>query len=594
MLLQVEDLTLHYVNQTILNHVTFSIDYKEKIGVIGHNGSGKSTLLKVIAGIEEPEMGTITKKKIDRISYLPQTIEESIPLTIQDYLRQDRIMKPEDELSLNTILNKLGMSNQKLMMNHLSGGEKKRVLLAKALAEPCELLILDEPTNHLDSTMIEWLEKYLIKFSGAILMVTHDRYFLERVTKKMIELENGQATLYEANYQKYLILKLEQATFLNHQEQKRKAFLKKELEWIKRAPQARASKDKKRIENFYDISSNPYQKKRNLDTMVDVFVPIERRLGKKIIEASHISKSFHQKKVIQDFTYFVSKEDRIGIIGANGSGKSTLLNLLSLDLVPDSGKVSVGDTVVIGYFKQGNEIENPKQRVIDFITETALEYKIGSEQMSATKLLEQFLFEGDKQFQPIEKLSGGEKRRLLLLKTLLMNPNVLFLDEPTNDLDIETLQILEEMIAKFQGPVFIVSHDRYFLDKTVSTIFSFEEDGKIEIYLGNYQDYIMKSKDKQIPISVETKKKIERKKMQTKVRLTYQEQKELETIEDEITELEEEVKKGKENLAKKYANYLVYSSYLKEQEVLEQKLEEKMNRWEYLNEKLEQSKNNYN
>ena len=585
MILIAENLTIHNHERALLKDVYFNINEHDKIGVIGINGAGKSTFLKALVGKIELEEGKIIKDKLTKIAYLDQTIEVyDKEMTIKEYVYKncnfENIEKYEEsELSVKSNLSKLGINDLNLKMSSLSGGEKRRVMLGIVLSKEADLLVLDEPTNHLDNAMVDWLEKYLIKFPKAILMVTHDRYFLDRVTNMIVEVENGKVSNYIANYSKYLEIKEAQSLLLQSQNRKRQSFLRTELEWISRGALARTTKDKKRIEKYHEEVEIFENQKRNQKKSLQLDLDNKnRRIGNIIIEAEKICKCF-DKKVVDSFSYLIKEDDRIGIVGVNGAGKSTLLNLLSKRIEPDSGNVIIGKTISLGYFTQENVDLDENIRVIDYICENA-------NVIASSNILEDFLFNKEMQFSLIGKLSGGEKRRLRLLKVLYQNPNVLFLDEPTNDFDIETLNVLENYIKEFKGPVIIVSHDRYFLDKTVDAIFEVETDGQINQYLGNYSQYLEKKKEvnKQI-INVESEAKKEK---TVSNKLTFSEKRELETIEDDILLLEEEIKCSKTKLDTMYADPILCLNYeeinllLKKVEDLEEKLLNKMERWEYL------------
>ena len=585
MVLILEDAYLSSADKVLLDNVNLVINEGNKIGIIGKNGEGKSCLLKSIVGIIELEKGKIIKEKNTKIAYLSQKVEiEDRNISIRDYIKEYFKDYKENEfenidIQIKSNLFKLKIFDENRMMYTLSGGEKRRVMLALALASACDLLVLDEPTNHLDNEMVEWLEKYLIKFNKAIIMVTHDRYFLNNVCNMIVSLDNGKLSCFIANFEKYLLLKEEENTLNNSINRKRRSFLRKEISWIQRGALARTTKDKRRIEN-YDVELSKYKESMKKEAKLDMNFTNFPRLGNIIIEAYNVSKCFDDKIVIDDFTYKLNENDRIGIVGSNGSGKSTLLNLLSNKINPDSGSIVTGPTVKVGYFTQENENFDSDERVIDYISNH-------QDELYASNLLEKFLFTKDMQAIPISKLSGGEKRRLRLLKTLASNPNVLFLDEPTNDLDIETLNVLEDYILAFQGPVLIVSHDRYFLDKVVDNIIEIQEKGNIRFYLGNYQSYLEK---REVKSNIKIDKTVNNVKKDNN-KLSYNEKREYETILSVIEELEANKKTLEKEINDLYLSQDAFKNYkiIKEKEELLKSLniqiEEKVARWEYLESK---------
>lgn len=588
MVLSAYNLYLSNAHTVLLDDVTLNIEDHQKIGIIGNNGCGKSTLLASIAGKIETEKGSIAKEKNIKISYLSQVVEiYDCNLSIEEYISEDlkdyvRNEFEDIDIEIKSNLYKLKIFDFQRKMASLSGGEKRRVMLALVLAKKADLLILDEPTNHLDNEMVEWLEKYLIKYNKAILMVTHDRYFLNNVCNMIAELNNGKLSSYIANYEKYLELKEEIMIMNESINRKRRSFLNKEIDWIRRGALARTTKDKRRIEN-YDKELTKYKEDNKKEDSLSMDFSSFPRLGNIIIEADNINKSFDNKKVINNFTYKLKEDDRIGIVGSNGSGKSTLLNILSGKMKADSGELKIGQTVKIGYFTQENEDFNQDIRVIDYISDY-------HDNIYASKILENFLFTKDMQANFISNLSGGEKRRLRLLKVLSQNPNVLLLDEPTNDLDIETLNILEEFISDFKGPVIVVSHDRYFLDKIASNIIEISDNGNINFYLGNYHDYLNKriiNKDNNdIKEVAQSSKEVKEKKVSNK--LTYKEKSEFDNILDEIDNLENEIKEISDKINQMYVSSDAYKNYLELKDLenkkieLDKELEYKMQRWEYL------------
>lgn len=532
MLITASHITKYNNLKCIVDDVSFTINEKDKIAFIGINGTGKSTLLKMIAGLENYQ-GEILKKKDIRISYLPQnpdfTNENTVFEQVYEYIDSNI---PDYEVK--AILNKFGITNHQQKIKELSGGQQKRIALAITLLKPCDLLLLDEPTNHLDNEMIEYLEKYLIKFNKALFMVTHDRYFLERITNKIFELDRSQIYEYEANYSRYLELKAQREEIELSHERKRKLFLKKELEWVRAGVQARTTKSKDRLQRFEELSQ-----KEDVQIIQKVeMISVSSRLGKKTIELENISMKYNQV-LFNDFSYHFKRYDRIGIIGHNGCGKSTLLNIIAGITQPTSGHVIIGDTIKIGYFKQGHGDMNPSLRVIDYIKETAHILDTSEGQLSAKQMCEKFLFDAQMQYTPIERLSGGEKRRLYLLKVLMEAPNVLLLDEPTNDLDITTLQILEDYLDSFKGIIITVSHDRYFLDRICDHLFIFDNQ-KIHYHIGGYSQYINISQSSPTPKT--NKQQVYREQKKRKIKLSYKEEQELKALEQSLPTLEQQLK----------------------------------------------------
>ena len=578
MILSLEDVSYKYAITPILDHVDFVVNESDKWGVVGLNGAGKSTLLKLMAGKEKQDSGIINFLKKYKISYCPQTMEFEEDLSIYDTVLSYMEDKVED-YEIKAILNKLGLTNYDEKIDILSGGQKKRVALAIALIKKADLYLLDEPTNHLDQDMIIWLEKYLQRESKAIVLVTHDRYFLSRITNHIVEVDQGHLYTYVGNYADYLEqreIRYQQAL---SQEHKRQRFLKTEIEWIRAGAQARSTKQKSRIERFEKIAQMDSMRQR--DTLE--LKSASTRLGNKTIIIDHISKSFPNKQLFQDFSYTLMRMDRIGIIGPNGCGKSTLLKTIMGQVQPDTGSVTIGETVKIGYFAQMNEVFEENQRVIDYLKEYGeVVYTADHEAISASQMLERFLFFKEEQYKPISKCSGGEKRRLYLCSILMQAPNILILDEPTNDLDTETLTILEDYLDQFEGAVITVSHDRYFLDKIADRLFVFE-DGNINIKQMTYSDYL-ESKEKVVKNVVsQPTKKVENK--PTK-HLTYMEKKELAQLEEQLPVLEENIKQLEDSLN----NTSDYEEIKKISDQLEEKrnqLEEHELRWMELSEKAE-------
>lgn len=584
-ILSCENISLSYSEKTLLENVSLYIENNDKIGIVGINGTGKSTLLKIIAGIETPNKGKVILSNGTRIAYLPQNpIFEKDTTIIKQVMLWANQNNDIFEYEAQTILTKLGITDFEKSVNHLSGGQKKRVAIASALLTDCEILILDEPTNHLDTEMISWLEQRLIKFNGAILMITHDRYFLDRVSNKIVEIDNGSLYTYNSNYSKYIELKAERHEMDLASDRKRNAFLKKELEWIKRGPRARGTKSKSRIENFNnlseidDVSAGDSLKLESIST----------RLGRKIIEIENISKSFDENILIKDFSHVLDRDSRIGIVGKNGIGKSTLLNIISGKLIPDSGTIVHGETVKIGYFSQESDDMDINLRVIDYIKDVAEYVKTPSGELSASQMLEKFLFPSDSQWNSIGRLSGGERRRLYLLRILMDSPNILLLDEPTNDLDIQTLSILEDYLETFSGAVITVSHDRYFLDKVVNRIFTPTKGGEIIQYTGGYTDYLEKSSENtQISTNIKKEPTQTKQNHTQKVKFSFKEQYEFDRIDDEIENLENKLSDISKEIQIQTTDFTKLNELLAKQTEIQAELDEKMDRWAYLNELAE-------
>lgn len=578
MLISASSITKFHNEKCILNDVSFTIEENDKIALIGINGTGKSTFLKIIAGIEDYE-GNIIRKNGLRISYLAQDDDFEESESILEAVRS-RVEKCE-EYEIRSILTKLKVKDVDSNILQISGGEKKRVALAIALLKPCDLLILDEPTNHLDNDMIEWLEKYLIKMSHALLMVTHDRYFLERITKKIFEIDRTKIYGYEANYSNFLALKemREQQALAN--ERKREAFLRKELEWIRSNAQARSTKSKERIARFEKLSS--VEKIGNVEKVN--LLKTSSRLGKKIMEIDHLSAEVEGRVLFSDFSYVMKRNDRIGIVGDNGCGKSTLLNILVGNVQPTSGEVIIGKTVRIGYFKQGCDDLDDRMIVYDVIKEVSDDLKTSEGHLSAKAMLERFLFDSHLQHTRVGYLSGGEKRRLYLLKVLMSAPNVLLLDEPTNDLDLQTLTILEDYLDEFDGAVLTVSHDRYFLDRCCDYVMAYEE-GAIHLYVGGYSDYY-EQKIKVAPVKEKINyQEMKKTQMVNQIRLTSKEKKELENMESVLLELESKISMIDEEM-NTLDDFQRISELSIQRSELEELLEAKNERWMELLEKEE-------
>ena len=604
-ILSLDKITKAYGDRKVFDEADFFLEDGEKVGIIGINGTGKSTLLKIMAGLEQPDSGKVIRANHIVISYLKQQPDFRENETILEYVLREADMGHEQnnlESQAKTMLMNLEITDINQKIGELSGGQKKRVSLVAALLEPADILVLDEPTNHIDNAMSDWLENYLKKYKGALIMVTHDRYFLDAVCNRIVEVDKGKLYSYRANYSGFLQLKMEREEMCIASDRKRKSIMRNELAWIMRGARARSTKQKARIQRYEEM-------KDTRDFVHDEKIEISSastRLGRTTVELEHICMSYQDKVLIQDFSYIFLKNDRIGFVGPNGSGKTTLMKIIAGRIKPVSGRVIHGQTVKIGYYRQ--EIENspqsgiaymnPKSRVIDYIRDTAEYVKTRDGQISASQMLEKFLFTGEDQYGLIEKLSGGEKRRLNLLRVLMEAPNVLILDEPTNDLDNTTLTILEDYLDNFEGIVIIVSHDRYFLDRTVRRIFAFEGNGKIRQYEGGYTDYSIKCREQndvgeEIKTEKENIKTKEKYKPQRekKLKFSYQEQKEYETIEEAVAALEEKISQIEKDMERYATDFIELNKLVQEKEMTENQLQEKMDRWMYLEELNEKIQN---
>lgn len=638
-LITIEHLTKSYTERLLFDDTAFSINEGEKVGLIGINGTGKSTLLKIVAGLEEPDDGSVVRRRNLYIRYLPQIPVFTAGDTVLDAIVRDNASEPhfssreEIEASAKNILTRLGIYDFDEKVEHLSGGQRKRVALTSVLLSTADLLILDEPTNHLDSEMADWLEDYLKKFRGALLMITHDRYFLDSVTNRIVELDKGKLYSYQTNYEGFVKLKAERIDIAVASERKRQSILKTELAWMQRGARARSTKQKAHIQRYEalrDMDAPEFDKEVEMES-------ISSRLGRTTVEVKDLCKSYGNKVLLKDFTYIFLKNDRVGIIGPNGSGKSTLMKMIAGWVQPDSGSIEIGQTVKIGYFSQENEAMDESLKIIDYIRNVAEYVQTKDGSISASQMLERFLFPGSVQYTTISRLSGGEKRRLYLLRILMDAPNVLLLDEPTNDLDIRTLTILEDYLDSFQGIVITVSHDRYFLDRMVRRIFAFEGDGKVVQYEGGFTDYqaayLLKHPDllggsagrgkngaagdrygrgaagsvgatggngaagslDQNAVDVDglnaagagKKSSQDGRAHQKKLKFSYKEQREWDTIEDEIAGLEAEIEALDGQIAESATNYGKLNQLMAEKAEKEALLEEKMDRWMYLQELAE-------
>ena len=615
-LVTIEHLTKSYTERLLFDDTAFSINEGEKVGLIGINGTGKSTLLKIVAGLEEPDDGSVVRTRNLYIRYLPQIPEFTQGDTVLESIMRDNenethySSREEMSATAKSMLNELGIRDHDARVETLSGGQRKRVALAGVLMSRAELLILDEPTNHLDSAMADWLEDYLKNFRGALLMITHDRYFLDSVVNRIVELDQGKLYGYQGGYEAFLRLKAERLEMAEARSRKRQSILRREIAWIQRGARARSTKQKahiQRYEELRDQTGPEYDRNVELES-------IASRLGRTTVEVKDLCKSYGDKVLMKDFTYIFLKSDRVGIIGPNGSGKSTLMKIIAGWVQPDSGTVEIGQTVKMGYFSQENEAMDESLKVIDYIKNAAEYVKTKDGSISASQMLERFLFPSHIQYTAISKLSGGEKRRLYLLRILMEAPNVILLDEPTNDLDIQTLTILEDYLDTFPGIVITVSHDRYFLDRVVNRIFAFEGQGRVTQYEGGFTDYqrTAKAGESQAGNRADTGETLtaggaantpeaqdgnqavkrnnwkEGQNVTRKLKISFKEQRDWETIEEDIAGLEAAVEELEKEIIRSSSNYTRLNELMAEKDAKEKELEEKMERWMYLNELMEQ------
>ena len=607
-LLNAEKISKGYSDRQLLDGCSLAVGQGDKIGLIGVNGTGKSTLLKVMAGVDFPDSGTVTRSGGVRVAYLPQNPAFAPETTVLQQVmtgvaidkaraKEAKVVQQADEYQCKSILTQLGLSDYDQPIGQLSGGQKRRVALACALAAESEVLILDEPTNHIDSEMVDWLESYLKRYQGAILMVTHDRYFLERVVNRIVELDRGKLYSYPANYSQYLELKAQREEMALATERKRQSLYRKELAWIQRGARARSTKAQFRVDRFEELKKPGYvpdQSKLEVSAL-------SSRLGKKIVEIEKISKSFDGKVLVKDFSYNLLKGDRVGIIGPNGYGKTTLVRMICGLLEPDQGRIVRGETVRIGYFSQesfAGEDFDPTVKAIDYIRHISQEIQTPEGTLTAAQMMEKFLFPADLQYTEIGRLSGGERRRLYLLRVLMEAPNVLVLDEPTNDLDIETLSVLEDYLEQFPGVVIAVSHDRYFLDKLMNHVFVLAGNGEVRHYTGGYADYRADVAERQrlaaqqrldfqpLPNS-SPKKPSGGRSHQEKLKFSFKEQREYEEIDGVIAGLEEKIAETEALIAQNASDYAALQELTSEKEELEAQLTAKMERWVYLNDLAE-------
>ncbi|MDY2588936.1 MAG: ABC-F family ATP-binding cassette domain-containing protein [Agathobacter sp.] len=595
-IINVENITKSYTGRKLFSKASFYVQEKEKIGIIGINGTGKSTLLKIIAGCEEAEEGIVTTANHIVINYLSQNPDYDDNSSVIDHVLNQIISSELDEQhrwslesDAKALLNKLGIIDINQKMGELSGGQRKRIALVATVLKPCDVLILDEPTNHLDYDMVEWLEDYLKKWRGAIIMVTHDRYFLDSVCNRIVEIDKGSIYSYDTNYTGFLERKAAREDSEWASERKRQSILRKEIEWMQRGARARSTKQKAHIQRYEALRD---RKGPAQDSRLELS-SISSRLGRTTIELKNISKAYDSIECVRDFSYIFLKNDRIGFVGKNGCGKTTLMKMIVGEVLPDAGEIEVGQTVKIGYYSQEIEFESDEQRVIDYVKDTAEYVRTADGLVSASAMLERFLFTAEQQYSPIGKLSGGEKRRLNLLKVLMEAPNVLVMDEPTNDLDTQTMTILEDYLDTYEGIVITVSHDRYFLDRIARRIFAFEGDGKIVQYEGGYTDYIAKRPEAICLLNtIPEKEKCSKETWghAQKLKFTYNEQREYETIESDIAELEDKLAAIENDISANASNYGKLTELSTEKEALEVQLMEKMERWEYLEDLAEQIK----
>lgn len=599
-LLTAKHIRKRFSEKQLLEDIDISIHLGDKIGLVGVNGSGKSTLLQIIAGTMEEDGGEILRSNELRTGYLPQNPEYDEKKTVLEQA-MEYVQGEAEEYVVKTLLTKLHMTQMNQPMGELSGGQRKRVALAAVMCRDTNLLILDEPTNHMDNDVIEWLEEQLEIYKGSVLMITHDRYFLERVTNHICEIEKGRLVSYEGNYESYLVAKEERLEQAKANERKRANLYRKELRWIRWTAPARTTKSRSRVQRFQEIEAA----KETFDDPRLEIGTISSRLGKKIIELKHISKSYGNQQYINDFSYNILRNDRIGIVGDNGCGKTTLLRIIMGQVQPDAGEVEIGETVRIGYFSQESEAMDENLRVIKYVEEIARNVKTKDGYLSASQMLEKFLFPSHMHSVRIEKLSGGEKRRLYLLSILMQAPNVLILDEPTNDLDIDTLTVLEDYLDDFPGAVIIVSHDRYFLDRLVIRTFAFEEEGRVREYTGGYSKYMNEkdAREEEETEQVAKKQALEsgsgnagdsgksrkdgRNQRAPKLRFTYKEQKEYDTIDQDIEDLEKQIEELDAEMMKNATDSFLLADLSEKKTALEEELDYKMERWEYLSELAE-------
>lgn len=581
-ILSAEHITKAYTLKKLLTDVTLYIGEHDRIGVVGINGTGKSTLLKILAGIEEPDSGTVMRKNGLRVSFLPQMPDYSVERTAVEQVLFDapKDVGAPDEYEAKTLLSQFGISDFEADVRTLSGGQKKRVALAAALIRPVDLLLLDEPTNHIDAPTIALLEEKLGKYRGALMMVTHDRYFLDRVCNRIAEISGGELYLHDGNFSYYLEQKAARLDMENAAARKRSSILRRELEWIRRGAQARSTKQKARIQRFEEMSaiSGPQEEQKL------ALGSTSSRLGRRIIECENVGKSMGGKRLLRDFTYTILRDERMAVVGENGCGKTTFLRMLAGQLAPDEGTINIGETVKIGFFTQEFPKVDPHMRLIDFMRDIAEYVETPDGRFSASQMLEQFLFPSDVQYTPVERLSGGEKRRLYLASLLMASPNVLLLDEPTNDLDIATLEILEDYLATFKGAVIVVSHDRYFLDRIAQRLFAFEKDAHLVQYVCSFSDYLdaQRAQESEKDEKEEKAAVVPRRTKERELRMSYKEQKDYETIDARMEQLQGELERLDGEIEKNASDFVKLTELTQKREQTQKELDEAEERWLYL------------
>ena len=581
-ILSAEHITKAYTLKKLLTDVTLYIGEHDRIGVVGINGTGKSTLLKILAGLEEPDSGTVMRKNGLRVSFLPQMPDYSVERTAVEQVLFDapKDVGAPDEYEAKTLLSQFGISDFDADVRTLSGGQKKRVALAAALIRPVDLLLLDEPTNHIDAPTIALLEEKLGKYRGALMMVTHDRYFLDRVCNRIAEISGGELYLHDGNFSYYLEQKAARLDMENAAARKRSSILRRELEWIRRGAQARSTKQKARIQRFEEMSaiSGPQEEQKL------ALGSTSSRLGRRIIECENVGKSMGGKRLLRDFTYTILRDERMAVVGENGCGKTTFLRMLAGQLAPDEGTINIGETVKIGFFTQEFPKVDPHMRLIDFMRDIAEYVETPDGRFSASQMLEQFLFPSDVQYTPVERLSGGEKRRLYLASLLMASPNVLLLDEPTNDLDIATLEILEDYLATFKGAVIVVSHDRYFLDRIAQRLFAFEKDAHLVQYVCSFSDYLdaQRAQESEKDEKEEKSAVMPRRTKERELRMSYKEQKDYETIDARMEQLQGELERLDGEIEKNASDFVKLTELTQKREQTQKELDQAEERWLYL------------